>query len=271
MRKGLYRVTFFALALLLCVCTGIKLKGDNTTLPTTEAIISEPTTATAGSIPETTQAATRPAHSELYLPEYSTQQILEYFEEVVLDMEYNDGPGDISLVQKWKEPIYYRIYGEATAADLAVLHPLFAQLNEILGFPGIYAAGDAEAHNLTISFLDQESFRNAFSSRLNGEDAYGAAYFWYYTATNEIYTAEIGYRTDIDQVTRSSILVEEIINVLGISDTQLRPDSIVYQYSNDNTVPSDVDWLMVKLLYHSQIDCGMEVTACSAVIEELYY
>ncbi len=251
------------LSLFLCACTtDISVEEDHTAQSTYEISTAEPTV---------DFVATAPPHSKLYLPEYSTQQIFDYFEEVVLHTEYSTGSGNSALVQKWNEPLRYCIYGNPTDKDLAVLTDLFAQLNEIAGFPGIHAAADDEPENLTISFLDKESFNESFSEFINGEDAYGATQFWYYTATNEIHTASIGYRTDIDQATRVSILIEEIINMLGISDTVLREDSIVYQYSNDNTALSDVDWIILKLLYDPAIQCSMDADSCSAVIRELYF
>ena len=273
MRKGLCLGLCLSLVLLLCACAGINFESGSASLPT-ESVIEDTTSAATIEIQEITTGETEttaPAHSALYLPEYAIQQVLEYFEEVVLHMEYTVGPGDATLVQKWKEPIHYHIYGNPTQEDLLVLTALFAQLNEIPGFPGIYAAADGEQENLTISFLDSKNFNIEFSALLNGEDAYGAAQFWYYTATNEIYTANVGYRTDIDQSSRTSVLIEEIINMLGVSDTVLRTDSIVYQYSNDNTALSEIDWLILKLLYDPAIQCGMDVDGCRTVIQELYY
>lgn len=279
MRKGLCLGLCLSLELLLCACTGVNLESNSTSLATyeilpTESVIEDTTSAATIEIQEITTGETEttaPAHSALYLPEYTSQQVWEYFEEVVLRTEYSDGTGNAALVQKWKEPILYSIYGTPTEEDLSVLTALFAQLNEIPGFPGIYARAEGEPGNLMIGFWDSEDFNRSFLDFLNGEDAYGATQFWYYTDTNEIYTADVGYRIDIDQSTRTSVLIEEIINMLGISDTVLRPDSIVYQYSNDNTALSDIDWLILKLLYHPEIQCGMDFDGCRTVIEELYY
>ncbi|MBQ2957998.1 MAG: DUF2927 domain-containing protein [Clostridia bacterium] len=215
--------------------------------------------------------ATAPAHSPLYHPDYPPEQIIEYFEEVVLDMEYADGTGDVSLVQKWIAPMRYRIYGFPTDEDLSILTAFFDQLNALPGFPGICAAGEEEAENVTISFLDHEGFYAVFSDMLGGDSAFGATRFWYYTETNDIYTANIGYRTDVGQAARNSILIEEIVNTLGVSDTVLRTDSIVYQYSDDNTALSDVDLIILSLLYDPAIECGMDAESCRAVIRELYY
>lgn len=212
-----------------------------------------------------------PEHSGLYIPGLELEQVLEYFNEVVLDAEYSDGTGDVTRVQKWKMPLRYRIYGEPTEEDWAMLSLLFEQLNRVPGFPGISAAEEGKAENLSFSFLDGETLNMSFSEVAGGEWINGANQFWYHTDTNEIYSARIGYRSDIDQTSRSSILLEEIINALGITDTVLREDSIVYQYSDDNLVLSQIDWLILKLLYNPAIECGMGKEACAAVIEELYY
>ena len=219
----------------------------------------------------TGDAAAKPEHSVLYDAAYSQEQIWSYFQEVVLDMEYSDGAGDVTLVQKWTCPIYYRIYGVPTEEDLAVLEALFAQLNQIPGFPGIYKASGENPENCSISFLGRNDFTAAFSDVVNGEDANAATQFFYYTETNEIYSGRIGYRTDLPQAQRSSILVEEMINMLGISDTTMREDSIVYQYSDDNMAPSAVDWIILKLLYDPAMCCGFDATRCQFIVSSLYY
>lgn len=274
MRKRLYPLLILTLALLLCACAGTAPEHtsappreeshaetdfeDETTLTETEPTETQP--------PETTQ----PLHTELYLPEYTTQEIVEYFREVVLAMEYADGAGDVSLVQKWMEPILYQIHGDPTEEDLAVLSALFEQLNEIPGFPGIYSSEEVYQTNLNMYFLDEEGFNEDFSQVIQGEAADGAVEFWYDTETNEIHTARIGYRTDIDQSVRNAVLVEEIINMLGISDTTERMDSVVYQYSNDNTQLSQVDWIILKLLYDPAIQCGMDNDSCTEIIQQRY-
>lgn len=261
MKKHLCLALAFILLLLYCACVD---SNANTKTNSDTSYSSKVISASSKS----ESITTTPSHSKLYLHDCSQQQMLDYFEEIVLHTEYGTGNG--SFVQKWKEPLRYHIYGSATEKDLEVLTDLFEQLNKIDGFPGIYAA-DGEPENLTISFLDYDDFNISFSDFLNGEDAYGATEFWYYDDTNEIYTARIGYRTDIDQDTRVSILNEEIINMLGVSDTVLREDSIVYQYSNDNTVLSDVDWVILKLLYDPQIKCGVKSDNCVDIIKKLYY
>ena len=238
-----------------------------TTIP--EITVPE-TTVPETTIPETT-APTEPLHSSLYREDFDVEEILTYFQEVTNQIEYTDGTGDPSLIQKWLSPLIYRIYGDPTEEDLRVLEEFCQQLNAVQGFPGIREAQEDEFENLTLSFLDPDSFRERFSDVVHGEDAWGATQYWYYTDTNEIHTATIGYRTDIPQLDRSSIILEEIVNTLGISDSGRRSDSIVYQYSNDNLQLSDIDWLLLELLYHPDIAPAMDAEMCEKIIRDLYY
>ena len=219
---------------------------------------------------ETEPAETVPLHSELYLEDYTVEQVIEYFCEVVLDTEYSGG-GNYQLVQKWVEPLKYGINGEATQEDLDVLTHLFEQLNEVEGFPGIVEPKEEhDMVNLYINFYGREDFYANMGEVVGGQEADGAVQYWY-SDLNDIYHAKIGYRTDIDQSIRNSVLPEEVINGLGITDTMLREDSITYQFSSFNLEPSEMDWLIIRLLYHPEIKPGMNREECIAVIEKLYY
>lgn len=247
------------------------------TVPSTEHQIqptnpaTQPTQPPAPTEPEVPTDPPAPLHSELYLPDVSQEQLLEYFCEVVLATEYSTGSGDATLVQKWTEELTVGIIGEPTQQDLEVLEALFAELNAMEGFPGIRYAQEEEYYNVTMYFLEQEAFDDQFMDFLHGEVADGAVQYWYYLADNAIHTARIGYRTDISQQIRNSVLIEEVINGLGLNDTILREDSILYQYGSETTELSEVDWVILRLLYNPAVRGGMNAEECAEVIRQLYY
>ena len=242
----------------------------------------QPTTTTPTTVPETTvpettvpeiaiPETTAPLHCGLYLEGCPPELLMQYWDEVVHQMEYTDGTGNCTVVQKWLEPLVCRIYGEPTEEDLRVLEDFFSQLNALPNFPGIRWANKREHENVALNFLDKADFDAEFFDVVGGEDAWGAAQFWFWTENNKIHDGRVGYRTDIPQEDRSSILLEELINVMGISDTELREDSIVYQHSNLNLELSEVDWLILKLLFHPDIQPGMTAEECHEILAELYY
>ena len=242
--------------------------------PTTEPVppkasTESPTTETTEAIPEettqepTTEPPTEETTQETTDPPFDREEVITYFKEVCLDAEISHS-GDASLLQRWEAPIYYSIEGEATEEDLSVLENFFLWLNQVPGFPGIYAAESLQQINLRIYFCLQSDFRTYMGPGFDDLD--GAVTFWY-DSSNVIYDATICYRTDLEQLVRNSVLLEEIYNCLGpIQDTQLREDSIIYAGYSTPQELTEMDMLILQLLYHPDLKCGMTTEQCEAIL-----
>lgn len=236
-----------------------------TTLPPETTIPPVTTLPPVTTVPQTTPAL----HSPLYLEGVPVEDVILYFNEVCLDAEYVDG-GTPELAQKWVTPITYYVDGDPTDEDLRVLNDLVAQLNSIDHFPGMVPAENPYSAVLPIHFCTKQEMNDMMSFSAQ-ENLDGAVTFWYNSA-QEITNATICVRTDLDQQLRNSVIAEEIYNGLGpIQDTVLREDSIIYQYGSDIQTLSEMDLLILKLLYHPQIKCGMTAPQCESVIRQLYY
>lgn len=217
--------------------------------------------------PEIESSQPEDEHSELYIPDVSVEDVILWFNEVVLDAEFVTG-GDASVVQKWDSPIHYFIEGEATEKDIEVLEDFAGRLNEIEGFPGFLKAENAITADLNIFFCPFSEFESHINVDMGYAD--GAVQFWY--TNNVIYNATICYRNDIEQFTRNSVILEEIYNGLGpAQDTNLRTDSIIYSGYSEPQELTEADWLILKLLYHPDIKCGMNAQQCEEIIRKLYY
>lgn len=245
-----------ALCLLLPACA------SSVTIPEEQPVVVRETLP-----PETTQPPTQPEHSSLYCSEISVEDLIRYFEEVCLDAEFIDS-GNPRVLQKWRIPICYTLYGNYTQEDLAVLAGFSDWLNTLEGFPGIRPARDGDIETLRIYFCDAAELVNRMGGQFLDRD--GAVRFWY--ECDEIYDAVICCRSDIDQTIRNSVLLEELYNGLGpVQDTSLRPDSIIY---SEYSVPQQLtreDELILRLLYHPDMRCGMDAAQCASVIRQLYY
>lgn len=236
---------------------------EQTTQPLTEATTEE-TTVPEESEPEVTE----PVHSPFYIEGLSVEDVITYFNEVCLDAEFINS-GNATLLQRWEMPIRYALYGDYTDEDLAVLTGFAEWLNTIEGFPGIEEAEEAWQANLAIHFCTQDDMISILGDNFWGMD--GGVTFWY-SGNNDIYNATICYRTDIDQYVRNSVILEEIYNGLGpIQDTDLRFDSLIYSGYTTPQELTEIDELIMKLLYHPALRCGMNAEECAQVIRQLYY
>lgn len=268
--------TIFLITLLLLSACGGPSEEIPETAEVTEAATEMPTEAPTVAPTETpteapteapTEPPTQPEHSLLYIPGVTVEDVILYFNEVCLDAEIITD-GDASLLQKWVIPIRYRLVGEYTDEDLQTLTGFTDWLNTVEGFPGIAEAQDDSEINLWFHFCHQSDMPGLMGDWAVGLD--GAVTFWY--EDNEIYTETICCRRDVDQYLRNSVILEELYNGLGpVQDTLLRPDSLIYaEYTVPQTL-TEIDELLLKLLYHPEMICGMDAAACEEVIRRLYY
>lgn len=208
-------------------------------------------------------------HSPLYMEGLDSAAVMNYYAEVALSTEFGNAEYG-KHVRKWNEPIYYRVFGYPTERDMEVLEAFVAEVNAIEGFPGMSATTDDYLMNLEIYFYGEEDF-----VAIMGEDYYGCwggVSFDFSLDDFGIYWEKIAVRSDIEQASRDSIIVEEIYNGLGlVMDTTERTDSIIYQYSDLNTEMSGVDELLLRLHYHPDMPSGVTYDGAAQVIEGLYY
>lgn len=240
------------------------------TTPSSSAATEPPVTtipaATEAPPPETTQPPTQPPMPSLAISGLQVEDVIGYFNEVCLDAEIVNG-GDPSLLQKWDVPIRYTVFGSPTAEDTAVLTGFADWLNTIHGFPGIAESEGIQETNLRIYFCPQEELIDRMGENFTGMD--GAVTFWY--EQNAIYDAIICIRTDLNQTLRNSVILEELYNGLGpIQDTWLREDSIIYAGYSEPQQLTQVDELLLQLLYRPELQCGMNTRECEILIRELY-
>lgn len=233
----------------------------------TESVETQPveTETTATEVTET--IATEPMHSPMYIPGVAVEDVILYFNEVCLDSEFVNS-GDPSFIQKWTEPLYYTLEGPCTDSDIATINAFTNWLNSVDGFPGIFPTEDPAKRNLRICFSDRQGMLSLMGPNFENMD--GAVTFWY--MDNSIYNAIICVLSNLDQPLRNSVILEEIYNGLGpIQDTVLRPDSIIYQEFSQNQWLSPMDELILRLLYHPDIQPGMNAQECEQIIRGIYY
>ena len=234
----------------------------------TEPSTAEPTQTTQTQAPTQPEEPEKPTHSPYYISGVDTDTMLRYFSEVALDAEFINS-GNATLVQKWNDPVRYLLIGAPTEADRAAVAAMASSMNGISGFPGMYEVSDPGSANLEIHFVSEDEMISILGDNFYGCD--GGVTFWW-NGDQQIYKATICIRTDLDQYVRNSVIMEEIYNGLGpIQDTELRSDSLIWSgYSTPQSM-TQVDMLIMKLLYHPNIRCGMNAQQCEKVIRELYY
>ena len=209
-------------------------------------------------------------HSRYYLEGYNVDQIITYFNEVCLDTESKINMGNTNAIQKWSNTVYYKVYGDYTDEDVKTISDFAKLLNGIHGFPGMYSASADKDVNLPLYYCTYYEMIERLGEGAANAD--GAGTYWYNSKTNSIIKGIICCQTVLEQDYRNVVTMHEIYNIIGApNDTKVREDSLIYQYYIEAEEPTDLDILILELLYNPLIKCGMQAEQCEIVIRELYY
>lgn len=198
-------------------------------------------------IPVTAGAVTfRPADGE-----EARRQALALFGVCGVSAEYGDAR---DVVVRWDGPIRVYVDGNLTRQDEKVLDDFLLELAiRVPEMPPIYRVYDESCANMSIHFCRT----SRFGSYLTVYDTGLIGCFTFYYENNRINRAVVCIGTDTSQRDRTSTLLEEITGALGLSnDHTLYTDSILHNDYNTATKLSEVDWMMLNILYSSHVKPG---------------
>ena len=106
--------------------------------------------------------------------------------------------------------------------------------------------------NFTMRFLDYEEYTSASLAAIG--DGYTDGYSSIWFRGGEITDAEIGVCNDLSRTNKNHVILEEIIQALGLqNDTYDYPESLFYQGYNEPQWPCELDWFLIRFLYHPEL------------------
>ncbi len=180
---------------------------------------------------------------------------LEAFDICAMTSEYNDSRQD--RIVRWETSIKVYIEGKPTKQDRKTIDTMLLNLAlRVPGLPNVTLTDDPGKSNVQIYFVREKQLKDYVPDYISGN----WGYFTFNYRNDIIYQAKIGIATDKgDQTARNHLIQEEFIGALGLAnDHDLYKDSILYQPWTTTQQPSEVDWLMLNMLYSPLVSPGME-------------
>ncbi len=182
---------------------------------------------------------------------------MEAFDVSALSMEY-PGAGDAQgHLIRWGSSIRVYIEGKPTKKDKETINTMLLNLAlRVPDMPNVTLTTNKSASNVQIYFVPMKQLKNYVPGYVEGN--WGMFHYNYSNWT--IKDAQIGIATDVtDQKSRNHLIQEEFFGALGLlNDHYLYSDSIVYQPWTTVQQPSEVDWLMLNMLYSPLVSPGIE-------------
>lgn len=162
--------------------------------------------------------------------------------------------GDSPAIAKWVQPIRIQVSGAPNAGDRQALGSIIGKLKGIKGMPEILLV--IEGGNIVIGFVPQNEAKKIDAGYNGTDEAQG----FVKTDGGAVLSAHILITNGLqEQARRDSSLAFFLFTGLGLmADPRNEPADSILNRSGTAMVPSETDWLMLRLLYGAPVSPGMK-------------
>lgn len=200
------------------------------------------------------------------------QTAIFYFKEIALGLEFGDAP---RVTRKWTNDMKIFVGGNPSQELNQEFESILNDLNQLFQQSNfsISTVSDSSSSNAYLFFGSHTEFAERVPAAENNvEQNYGLFYIWW-NGNNELYrmaTYVDMYRTESETV-RKHLLREELTQSLGLARDSDRFSDSIYNSSYDVKVTqySKVDKQIIQLLYHPEIETGLNESEVDNKLKEI--
>jgi len=260
-RRSVAVALFAIAALAACGGGGAILSSSTTSAPTTTLAPTTMAVSTTTAASSTTAATTTaPPTPSTTLAVAYPQAALDYFVEIAFGPEFGGGP---RAIRKWVHDVEIVVHGEPNAEDLATLDDVVADLNAIIETIEVRIV--PSGGNVDLYFAPEPEFSEIEPNYVPTN--MGFFWVWWDFRGNITSSRVLVSTTGLTQAERNHIIREELTQQMGLmSDSYSYSDSIFQQAWTTTQSYSELDEIMIELLYLPQVEAGMGVDQALAAI-----
>ena len=173
-----------------------------------------------------------------------------------------------TALSRWEGPIRICLTGSPSSDDRQQLNQFIMEIaTHCPNVPNIHLVNSEQDADVTIYYGPL----NTLAQHVNyyHEGNWGA-FSYHYNSRHVIVSGKVGIATDKNNAaSKRHLLREELIGVLGLTnDHSMYSDSILYQEWTTVGQLSDVDWLMLNMLYDPDLSCNMSAAEARRILLE---
>ncbi len=176
--------------------------------------------------------------------------------------------GGASKLTRWEDTIKIYVSGSPSKQDLSELDEFIMECaTHCPNMPNIRIVSDASRANVSIWYGPLNQLKD--HSEFYVEGNWGFFSYWYGN-NHRMTRAEIVIATDVNtQDSKNHLLREELTGAFGLTnDHFVYSDSILFGEWTTTQEFSDVDWLMLNMLYDPDLTPGMSGREARAILEK---
>ncbi len=195
---------------------------------------------------------------------------LAAFDVCALSMEYPGAGARQGHLIRWGRSIRVYIDGNPTARDRETIDTMLLNLAlRVPNLPNVTLTNNRNDADIVFCFVPLNRMKDYVPGYVKGNWGY---FNYYYSGDWTMLEATIGIASDVTtQADRNHLIQEEFFGCLGLlNDHYLYSDSIVYQPWTTVQQPSEVDWLMLNMVYSPLLSPGMDKTQIHRIFNQAW-
>lgn len=198
------------------------------------------------------------------------RQAVEYFKEIALGFEFGNSS---NITRKWDRDIMIFVGGDENETLQNELDNVTVELNDLISQDNIEitVTADTAASNFYVFFGPGATYAE-LDPRAEGFTEQDFGLFFVSWTSNRIRSGSMYVDTNRPaQRSQLHLLREELTQALGMAkDSDLYPNSIFNSnYSVDVTMYSDLDKAVIQMLYHPQMDVGLNEQQVDPILRDI--
>ena len=160
-----------------------------------------------------------------------------------------------NTLTRWEDDVKVYLSGAATVADIAFFEEFVMQLSfRVPLMPRIERVYDRNEANVVINYVPRADI-NSIIPNLSGESDVA---YWHEQTDSVFQVGTIALCTEITQEGRNYGLLWSMVQLLGANNDGCDyEDSVLYPAWTEVQELSEIDWLILNMIYSPWVDAGM--------------
>lgn len=197
------------------------------------------------------------------------RSVIEYFQEVALGFEFGGVP---NITRKWTTEMKIFVGGNKTPALMQELEDIVGDINALTtdGFE-MKIVADSLQHNFYIFLGGATVYAQKFPAVASLVGTNWGLFSVYLNPNDQIYGGHMYVDTNrANAEEERHLLREELTQALGLArDSELYLNSIFQSSWTTTTQYADIDEELIRLLYHPQMQIGLDEAMTEQVLTEI--
>lgn len=199
------------------------------------------------------------------------QDVVSYFKEIALGFEFG---GSEDVTRKWDRDILIYVGGEENQMLHDELDDIIEELNGLIAADNveISVTEDSTDSNYYIFFGPGKDYEQIEDIPDGVTDTNFGVFFVSWNISDHVVSGTMYVDTERPaQQNQLHLLREELTQSLGLAQDSPKYDDSIFQidYSTAVTEYSEYDKALIQLLYHPQMETGLDASEVDPILEEI--